>query len=168
MLQQMVLANYSAVPGVTHLVECSMLRTRLVSAAEYWEAHRKTGSIYFIRNRREDTIKIGHSRDVRRRMQELQVGNSARLQLIGAVAASISIEPIIHHQLMEGHIAGEWFWDREVTTAWLMNMTQNEPLYRQIWELVSDRPRRLVDWSDPSKPPRRWNPDTKDWEPLDQ
>lgn len=119
----------------------AILRTRLVSVPEYWAAHRKSGSIYFIRNRQTDAIKVGHSRDVGRRLQTLQVGNSARLELIGCVAAAIEIEPHIHQQFLDGRLSGEWFMDRGVTSAWLMDMTQGHPLYRHVWEFVDAFPK---------------------------
>lgn len=139
----------------------SFLRTRVVSEAEYWSAHHKTGSIYFIRHRLDDTIKIGHSHDVAQRLSTLQVANSSKLELIGAIAAEIAIEEVIHFQLMEGQIKGEWFWDRGVTTEWLMNMTGGQPLYRNVWDFVEGR--RWLSMGDGVK--HYWNDQTKEWEP---
>ncbi len=139
------------------------LRTTVVSELEYRLAHSKTGSVYFIRNRSDDTIKIGHSHDPQRRLQQLQVGNSTRLELVGVIAAEIAIESIVHNQLREGYLNGEWFWDRGVTTEWLMRMTQNEPLYRNVWTLVEGRT-WITDWTDPNNR-KRWNAAKGEWEP---
>lgn len=139
----------------------SFMRTRVVTEAEYCTAHAKTGSVYFIRNQAADTIKIGHSRDVYQRLSTLQVANSAKLELIGVIAAEIAIEGIIHFQLMEGHITGEWFWDRGVTTEWLMKITQGEPIRRNIWDFVEGR--RWLGTPDGVK--HYWNEITKQWEP---
>ncbi|QQN61489.1 GIY-YIG nuclease family protein [Bradyrhizobium diazoefficiens] len=114
----------------------TFLQTRLVPEAEFWTAFDRTGAIYFIRNVDADAIKIGHSRDPAKRLSNLQVGCSGRLELIGVIAAAREIEPIVHDQLFEGRIRGEWFWDRGVTSQWLSDMTQGEPLFRHVWKLV--------------------------------
>jgi Meiotically up-regulated gene 113 len=123
------------------------LHTRLVSSAEFWQAFHATGAVYFIRNAREDTIKVGHSRDPRKRLSDLQVGCSSQLELIGVIAAAPEIEPIVHQQLREGRIRGEWFWDRGVTSQWLLDMTQGEPLHRHVWRLVK-KPNVLAWWDE--------------------
>jgi hypothetical protein len=142
------------------------LRTRLVTKEEWRVADAHTGSIYFIRNAAADTIKIGHSRDVTRRLQELQVGNSARLELIGVIAAEIAIEKVVHFQLMEGRVTGEWFYDRGVTTQWLSDMTSGEPMFRNIWDFVRGR-EWLSIWHEDTQSHTKhyWNEALKQWEP---
>ena len=142
------------------------LRTRLVTNDEWHTAHRRTGSIYFLRNAVADCIKIGHSREPILRTQTLQVGSPDRLTLIGLIAASIEIEPLIHDQLREGHARGEWFWDRGVTSIWLLDMTQGEPMCRHIWDLVPTR-EVFWGWNDATKMHTKhiWNPATQQWEP---
>lgn len=120
------------------------LKTRLVSEFEWLFAHAKTGSLYFIRNDANDSIKIGHTRDLNQRLTTLQIGNDHRLQFIGIIAAPIEVEPIVHFKFCDGHIRGEWFWDRGVLSEWLLDMTQGEPLRRHIWEIV---PGREVYWN---------------------
>jgi Meiotically up-regulated gene 113 len=117
----------------------TFLQTRLVSEAEFWTAFHEIGAIYFIRDINADAIKIGYSRDPAKRLSNLQVGSSGRLKLIGVVSAAQEIERVVHRQLTEGHIRGEWFWDRGVTSQWLMDMTQGEPLFRHLWKLVPGR-----------------------------
>lgn len=114
----------------------TFLQTKLVSKDEFWTAFHKTGAVYFIRNTGDDTIKVGHSTDPWKRLTNLQVGCSGRLELIGVIAAAREIEPIVHNQLFEGRIRGEWFWDRGVTSQWLHDMTYGQPLLRNVWRLV--------------------------------
>lgn len=142
------------------------LRTRVVSGPEYWAAHALYGSVYFLRDRSMDAVKIGYSRDVARRLVQLQTANSTKLELIGAIAAVAEIEELIHFQLMEGRIRGEWFWDRGVTTQWLMDMTRDQPLYRNIWELIPSTP-VFNSWDENthSHTKHRWNNETKEWMP---
>lgn len=115
------------------------LQTRVVSEAEFRKAARDLGMIYFARDAERDAIKVGYSADVDKRLSSLQVGNPNRLEIVGLIAAEQRIEPIIHLQLYEGRIAGEWFWDRGVTMQWLMDMTGGEPLRRNVWRLVGGR-----------------------------
>lgn len=144
----------------------TMLRTRLVSEAEYLIAHRRMGSVYFIRDAAADMMKIGHSRSPERRLQELQIGSAGRLAIVGLIAAESAIEKMIHFQLMEGASHGEWFWDREVTTAWLMQMTQDEPMRRNIWDIVPSR-NVLSMWHEGTQTHTRhvWNDATNEWDP---
>lgn len=115
------------------------LQTSLVTEEEFWRAYREMGAIYFIRDEQADQIKVGYTRDHSKRLSNLQVGSSRRLELIGLIAAEQAIEGIVHQQLTEGSSIGEWFWDRGITTQWLMDMTQDEPLYRNVWRLVPGR-----------------------------
>jgi Meiotically up-regulated gene 113 len=117
----------------------TFLRTTLVSSDEFWKAFHEVGAVYFIRDAKADAIKVGHSRDPHKRLSDLQVGSSAKLELIGVIAAAKKIEPLVHRQLFEGHIRGEWFYDRGVTSQWLLDMTQSEPMYRHVWKLVPGR-----------------------------
>ena len=51
---------------------------------------------------------------------------------------------------MEGHTHGEWFWDRGVTTQWLIDMTQGEPICRHVWALVPGT-EVFWDWSETTR-----------------
>ena len=142
------------------------LRTRLVSKEDWQAAHARTGSIYFIRDHDHDCIKVGHSKDPVGRLQTLQVGSAGRLGLIGIFAAPIEIEKHVHFQLMEGRTHGEWFWDRGVTTRWLMDMTQGEPICRHVWTLVPGT-EVFWDWKETTKSHTKhvWNATARAWEP---
>jgi hypothetical protein len=142
------------------------LQTNLVTSAEFWKAFYETGAIYFIRNARADEVKVGHSRDPRKRLADLQVGSSSELELIGVVAAVREIEPIVHRQFYEGRIRGEWFYDRGITSQWLMDMTQGEPLYRHVWKLVETRD-ILCTWDEATRTHIKhvWDKALSEWVP---
>jgi hypothetical protein len=65
--------------------------------------------VYFLLNRASGYIKIGHSVDPVKRMHTLQVGNSGRLELLGAVPGGKKIEEVYHHAWRHQRVRGEWF-----------------------------------------------------------
>jgi hypothetical protein len=144
----------------------TFLRTSLVSSAEFWAAFHEGGAIYFIRDAQADAIKVGHSLDPNKRLSDLQVGCSGKLELIGVIAAAKEIERIVHGQLREGHIRGEWFYDRGITSQWLQDMTQGEPMYRHVWKLVPGR-EFIMMWDAVTKTHTKhiWEPALGEWIP---
>jgi Meiotically up-regulated gene 113 len=142
------------------------LHTRLVTPKEFWSAIHELGAVYFARDDRTDMIKIGHSRDPWKRLSDLQVGNSNRLDLIGVIAASKEIEKLVHGNFPDGHARGEWFYDRGVISQWLMGMTQSEPMYRHIWRLVPGR-EFFCEWHEETRSHTKhyWDPDRQVWDP---
>lgn len=142
------------------------LHTRLVSAQEFQTAYERFGAIYFVKDDAADTVKIGYAQDVFARISNLQVGCSNRLRFIGLIAGKREIEPHIHQQFIEGSVRGEWFWDRGIITQWLLDMTQGEPIRRQIWRLV---PARELYWSWDEKTKSHtkhiWNDKSQQWDP---
>lgn len=106
-----------------------------LSMEEYAKAHQECGSIYFIGDATGgDTIKIGWSGDVLRRLQELQIGNPSPLKCIGCVAARRMIEPAIHQIFATAALSGEWFTDPEGSIRrWLHEMTCGQPIERCRW-----------------------------------
>lgn len=66
--------------------------------------------LYFIQEEGEDgRIKIGVSRKPRKRLQELQVGNSKELKILGIRRGLRRDEQKIHHLFSAQKIRGEWF-----------------------------------------------------------
>lgn len=141
----------------------AILRVRQVAESEFWAHFHKVGGVYFIKDDSRDCIKVGHSMEPYTRLSNLQVGNPSKLRL---VAAKPEIEPLIHQQLYEGRVQGEWFLDREVTSQWLTDMTQGEPMCRTIWEFVPSRSWLSI-WHDETQSHTRhhWDDVTKQWEP---
>lgn len=65
-------------------------------------------NIYFIQNK--ETVKIGRSVDVKKRMSELQTGNHNSLKLIYVIEdVPETFETHIHSICEKYHVHGEWF-----------------------------------------------------------
>jgi hypothetical protein len=142
------------------------LQKTLVTWPQFLEAFRETGAIYFIRDAAEDAIKVGHSRDPMARLSNLQVGNVRPLTMIGLIAAPSEVEPIVHRHLYEGRLRGEWFHDRGVTSQWLTDMTDGQPMGRHVWKLVPGR-QFLAIWDEVTKTHTKHHIDdvTGKWDP---
>jgi hypothetical protein len=87
--------------------------------------------LYFIQMRVTGAVKIGRSKDVERRLSELQVGSPHQLRILLVVPDLGYMEPRVHqklgtHRLRQG--SGEWFgpdclWDLPV---WLYDQLDLE------------------------------------------
>ncbi len=67
--------------------------------------------VYFIADPVRDVVKIGFSKDVRKRLKQLQTSNSNQLILLGYVQGS-RIEEQYYHKLFskdKSELVGEWF-----------------------------------------------------------
>lgn len=67
--------------------------------------------IYVLLDKNNDTIKIGRSRSVSKRMRELQTANSTNLILLYKFETihAIKIEKYLHNIFQAYRINGEWF-----------------------------------------------------------
>lgn len=65
--------------------------------------------IYFIRNPYAGVVKIGHAKDPWKRIAEIQVGNSSRLELAAIEGGDKEREAELHRQFAEHRMRGEWF-----------------------------------------------------------
>ena len=80
---------------------------------------RKRGFIYVVRA--GDRVKIGFSKDVRRRISELQTFFPDELELLLTAPGSIMIEHSLHARFKEFAIKGEWFQYAEPIAAFVAN-----------------------------------------------
>lgn len=69
------------------------------------------GSVYFIREGRDGPVKIGWTQnEPERRRDNLQIGNSRKLHLIGVLPnVEEAVESEWHQKYSDTHIRGEWF-----------------------------------------------------------
>lgn len=68
------------------------------------------GYVYFIQQGNDGAIKIGWTKNPRKRLGELQIGCPDPLVLLGAVpVGSRGEEREIQHALWDWHVRGEWF-----------------------------------------------------------
>ena len=65
--------------------------------------------IYLIVNRKENICKIGYSNNPKKRLNELQVGNSNELQLLKTIEGNQQQEAILHSLFFDFNLRGEWF-----------------------------------------------------------
>ena len=69
-------------------------------------------NIYLIKNTEESTYKIGVGIDPKIRLQQLQTGNSAKLEIVNIYQTEIpfKIEKILHRRYSHLKKHGEWFY----------------------------------------------------------
>lgn len=65
--------------------------------------------IYFALDKAAGTIKIGYSATPPSRLSNLQVGNSNELVILGTIEGERDKEKVIHGELDEHHVRGDWF-----------------------------------------------------------
>lgn len=111
-----------------------VIDSRLLDEQTFLDSHAIRGSVYFIHDVFNDTLKIGHSGDPGKRLRQLQTGNPSPLKLIGIVAARREIEQAIHDLFGGSSLEGEWFTDAEGSIRrWLKEVTFNQPWQRCEW-----------------------------------
>jgi hypothetical protein len=111
-------------------------RNRKSLADGHHRTLRKRGYIYVVRA--VDRVKIGFSKDVKRRISELQTFFADELELLLATPGSIMIEHSLHVRFKEFAIKGEWFCFAEPIAAYvaselaqLVSQGRNRP--SSIW-----------------------------------
>jgi hypothetical protein len=65
--------------------------------------------IYAILNSTNNTVKVGYSKNPRKRLTELQVATADPLELLFTFLGAFELEQQIHQQLTEYRLSGEWF-----------------------------------------------------------
>lgn len=64
--------------------------------------------VYFVRAA-DGRIKIGVTRNLRRRLAQLQMFSAAPLELMGSIAGGYAVEGSVHRLFAESAVGGEWF-----------------------------------------------------------
>lgn len=78
-----------------------------VSAMETALAAKQGSSVYFAEA--DGRIKIGYSRQVAARVNQIQTGNAAPIKLLGFIPGGLAREREIHAQFASARLNGEWF-----------------------------------------------------------
>lgn len=81
------------------------------------EKYRPPTTVYFIQNAATHHIKIGCTRHLERRLNELQTSQSADLLMLGAIEGSPSLERSLHQRFAFCRVSGEWFEPHETLLA---------------------------------------------------
>ena len=122
--------------------------TRLLTISETAE---RQGMIYFVRTRK--AIKIGYATDLKKRLTQLQVGNSNPLKVMLTVPGSKEDEALLHHLLREHRIRGEWF-KPDVFVMVVIGMIETRGKVEGFREYLEDRIRYLQE----NRVPKDWVP----------
>lgn len=67
------------------------------------------GFVYFIADTTNNIVKIGYSKDVKKRLKQLQTSNGNTLVLLGYMNGDISHEMYCHQLFSRYKLKGEWF-----------------------------------------------------------
>lgn len=123
-----------------------MTPARLMTIPQAAEA---LGVIYFIRTRK--AIKIGYATDLKKRLTQLQVGNSNPLKVMLTVPGTKEDEALLHHLLREHRIRGEWFKPSPFVT-WMIGLTEMRGQVAGLREYLEER----IEYLENNKPPEGW------------
>lgn len=82
---------------------------RILEAQRKSKLERKGDCLYFVQARGTGRIKIGRSKNPKRRLQSLQTGNAKELRLIASLEGLGWRERDLHERLREWRVSGEWF-----------------------------------------------------------
>lgn len=67
------------------------------------------GCLYFLANLRAESVKVGYTNNLKKRVDVLQTGNHDRLEVVGYFSAPRQVEKVIHSIFKESQIVNEWF-----------------------------------------------------------
>ena len=69
------------------------------------------GYVYLICNPVEDTYKIGRTKDVKKRLKQLQTGCSAKLHVVNSHPTNypVQLEQMLHVRYKNKRLINEWF-----------------------------------------------------------
>lgn len=76
--------------------------------------------VYFLHAEGTDLVKIGWTKDLKRRFDQLQTASPHRLRLLGVHIGLKAIEAIYHRDLQPYRQRGEWFFLTREVRRWLM------------------------------------------------
>ena len=65
--------------------------------------------IYFIKNKADAVIKIGYSKNAKKRLANLQTANPHELVLLGTIQGGLEHEAALHERFARSMLQGEWF-----------------------------------------------------------
>jgi hypothetical protein len=100
-------------PPITELQEICRRAIDLTQELEEWSTDRNRkfrfsrGRVYFVRA--GNAVKIGFSRNVERRLVDLQISFPSRIELLLALRGSVVTERQLHHKFRSLRLNGEWF-----------------------------------------------------------
>jgi len=85
--------------------------------------------IYFLQPAGQTHIKIGYTKDLKRRINELQTSCPYKLVLLGMIEGDISIEQHIHKHLQHYRLGGEWFRGTNFVIEYIKHYPNYQPTH---------------------------------------
>ena len=99
--------------------------------------------VYFIQEGDSGPIKVGVAKNVKTRMNTLQVGNPRTLHLLGTMPAKVGTERVLHNRFRHSRIGGEWFTPGEDILNYIAQLSNNERAHQKR-NRVDARPPKLT------------------------
>ena len=65
--------------------------------------------VYMVGIEGEPYIKVGYASELSSRMVNMQVGSPKKLMVLAVFAGDVKSEALMHRELQEHHVRGEWF-----------------------------------------------------------
>jgi len=75
--------------------------------------------VYFIADTTNDVVKIGYSKDIKKRLKQLQTSNGNVLVLLGYMNGNEAEEKYTHQLFSEYKLQGEWFHLNEIVIDYI-------------------------------------------------
>jgi len=85
------------------------------------------GYVYFITTSAHKAIKIGFSKNVERRMKQLQTSSSEELEILYVVEGNMDLEHNYHYYFKDYNIKNEWF-----QYSFVMSFIKHDKLEKHI------------------------------------
>ncbi len=89
-------------------------------------------SVYFIRNSRTESIKVGYSVDPYERLATLQTGNEDTLTMEAVMPGGMEVEKRLHHRWEAHSIRGEWFEPDQEILDYIRAVNVVSRIYREM------------------------------------
>lgn len=85
--------------------------------------------VYFLYD--GESVKVGHSKNPRKRVKQLQTGSSSKIQLLGTIYGDKALEKEIHRQFNRFRIINEWFRPEDELIQFINdNIIENRYIHR--------------------------------------
>ena len=91
---------------------------------------KKEGYIYLFKAKRQNIYKLGHTKNIKRRLKSLQASCPFYLMVAHAVRGSMQEEKTMHKQLSKYSIKGEWY-KFDDKAVWLVRQKMDNYGYQQ-------------------------------------
>lgn len=98
------------------------------------------GDVYFVRESFKGTIKIGMSKDVRKRVKELRTGVPFELEVLFVVPSyePQALESLFHKHFKKKHIRGEWYELSNEDINWIKGKQYTDEIMEYVSEPLFD------------------------------